>query len=71
MTFRTQAEVLTGTGYCPRTTPVDVLMGAPLNTHLQVAEAMEDDGDYPDYDMSGMHFEELEPNKRGYWINGC
>ena len=71
MTFHTQAEALRGTGYCPHTTPVDVLMGAPLNTHLQVAEALEDDGDYPDDEMAGRHFEELGPDKLGYWIDGC
>lgn len=57
---RNAAEALQAHGYCPDTTPVDTLMAAPVAVHLAVAEAMEDDGDYPDYDLGGFQTEELE-----------
>jgi hypothetical protein len=50
MTYRNAAEALTGHGYDPRSTPVDVLMAAPCGVGLSVAEAMEDDGNYADDD---------------------
>lgn len=40
-------------GYEPDTTPVDVLMAAPAAVGLAVADAMDDDGDYPDDTLAG------------------
>lgn len=52
MTYRNAAEALTGNGYCPRTTGVDVLMDAPYGVGLDVAEAMEGYVDTADDDLA-------------------
>ncbi len=45
---------ITRSGFCPRNTPIDTLMAAPLAMHLAVAEELEDDGNHADDDLSGM-----------------
>lgn len=59
MTHTNASDALLAHGYCPRTTPVDTLMNAPYAAHLAVADAMEDDGDYPDYDLDGFQEADL------------
>lgn len=46
-------DAVTRSGYCPRTTPVDVLMAGPTSMHLAAADNMQDDGDCADNDLVG------------------
>lgn len=53
-------DTLTRHGYNPDTTPLDSLMAGPVGMHLDYADAMEDDGAYPDDDLA-IGFQEADP----------